>query len=576
MLYKINYTNPAAQYIHVQAIISTEKDTTVLQFPMWRPGRYEIGNFSKNIHSFEVLNDKGKKIAFEKTSKSTWKVQTENTKEITVRYRYFANELNAGSSFIDDLQLYVNPVNLLIYTENQLNTPCSLELSVPNGFKLACGAEHKNNVISCANYHELVDSPFIASPSLKKYTYAIKGVNFNLWFQGEYAFDEAKVLEDFKKFTAYQLDKFDNFDPEEYHFLFQILPIRAYHGVEHTTTTVIALGPGEALMTTLYDDFLGVSSHELYHVWNVKSIRPAEMQPYDYSRENYTHLGYVAEGVTTYMGDLILAASGVKDFKWYKKELEILLQRHFDNFGRFNYSVAESSFDTWLDGYVAGVPNRKVSIYNEGALLSLSVDALIREASNNKASLHDVMNAMHQRFGIPQIGYTADDFFALIEEFGGINISDVRNNYYYGTHSFEPLLVKAFKILGLDIKMEKNPSSSIDQLGVKTLPEGGKSKIINIYPGSGAELAGLMVNDVITRINDDEVNNNLDDLIKPLQDAEIHVSVNRMGRNLKLFVPHTNKSYYPIYKVIKDKVPSNLSKRIFKSWCGSKWEDIEV
>ncbi|MBK6527068.1 MAG: hypothetical protein IPG07_16880 [Crocinitomicaceae bacterium] len=101
-----------------------------------------------------------------------------------------------------------------------------------------------------------------------------------------------------------------------------------------------------------YDDLLGVCSHELYHAWNVKTIRPADMLPYDYSKENYSRLGYVCEGVTTYMGDLFLAEAGVRDFVWYRKELEKLLQKHFDNFGRFNYSVAESSFDTWLDGYV--------------------------------------------------------------------------------------------------------------------------------------------------------------------------------------------------------------------------------
>ena len=417
MHYKIYFRTPATQYIHIEARIPSPENTITLQFPMWRPGRYELGNFSKNIHSFEVLNESGKKIAFEKRTKSTWEADSSQTSEVIVRYRYFANELNAGSSFLDDLQLYVNPVNLLIYSKESINNPCTLTLDIPENFKLACGANHKNKVIQCKDYHELVDTPFIASPTLKKHTYVVKGINFNLWFQGDYDFDEEKVLNDFRKFTSYQLNVFEYFEPKEYHFLFQILPIKAYHGVEHTTSTVIALGPGNELMNKLYDDFLGVSSHELYHVWNVKAIRPLEMQPYNYAEENYTHLGYVAEGVTTYMGDLILSASGVKDFAWYKLELEKLLQRHFDNFGRFNYSVAESSLDTWLDGYVQGVPHRKVSIYNEGALLALSMDALIREGSGNKASLHDVMNAMNEKFGRTGLGYTANDFFALIASF---------------------------------------------------------------------------------------------------------------------------------------------------------------
>ncbi len=136
MHYKIYFRTPATQYIHVEAKIESPNNETILQFPMWRPGRYELGNFPKNIHSFEVLNENGKKIPFVKKTKSTWQADTTNTREIIVRYRYFANELNAGSSFLDDLQLYVNPVNLLVYTEENINKECTLTLDIPSDFKL--------------------------------------------------------------------------------------------------------------------------------------------------------------------------------------------------------------------------------------------------------------------------------------------------------------------------------------------------------------------------------------------------------------------------------------------------------
>ena len=149
------------------------------------------------------------------------------------------------------------------------------------------------------------------------------------------------------------------------------------------------------IFKNLYNELLGISSHELYHVWNVKNIRPKTMSPYDFSKENYTHMGYVTEGVTTYMGDRILYESGVFSLEQYFLELEKLFQGHFHNDGRNHYPVSESSWDTWLDGYTGGIPGRKVSIYVEGALIALICDAKIRKETNHKSSLHDVLRSLY-------------------------------------------------------------------------------------------------------------------------------------------------------------------------------------
>jgi predicted metalloprotease with PDZ domain len=171
------------------------------------------------------------------------------------------------------------------------------------------------------------------------------------------------------------------------------------------------LGPGnEFVNKDWYDEFLGISSHELFHTWNIKSIRPVEMMPYDYSKENYSRLGFVAEGVTTYYGDFLLYRSGVFSDADYFKTFNEQLQKHFDNFGRFNLSVADSSFDTWLDGYNPGVPNRKVSIYTEGCLIAFMTDICIRKQTSNAHSLDDVMRALFTEFGKKKIGYSENDY----------------------------------------------------------------------------------------------------------------------------------------------------------------------
>ncbi|MDA7802997.1 PDZ domain-containing protein [Crocinitomix sp.] len=581
--YKITYQQPTKQYLSIDAIFDCENQSEiVLQFPAWRPGRYELGNFAKNIKNFTIHDENNKKLLFEKVKKDSWLVKCEKAKQLVVTYLYYAHEINAGSSYMDDVQLYVNPVNCLVYIESEQNKPCSLELNIPDNFKIACGATHQNNIITCEDFHVLVDSPFIASASLQTRTYEILSYKFHIWFQGDVVVDWNKVISDFEKFTKIQIEKFSNrrkkklgFPVKEYHFLYQILPYKTYHGVEHKSGTVIALGPGNELMTERYDDFLGVSSHELYHAWNIKSIRPKEMYPYDYSKENYSYLGYVAEGVTTYLGDVFLAESNVKDFEWYRSEIEKLLQKHFDNFARFNYSVAESSWDTWLDGYVKGTPERKVSIYNEGALLAFVADMKIRQGSNNKASIHDVMYTLYHEYALKNKGYTEEDYIKLCSQYSGEDFGEIFRNQIHGTLPFESILAEAFETIGFYLDMELNPSHSKRILGIKTVEVDGNYFIQDIYPGGSAEIGELMIGDQILQVNSTPISKTLDETIAPFKDLPLELKIMRMGRELNITCPNTNRSIYPIYKIKKIKIPSNVNKRTFKSWIGYNLDEIK-
>ena len=575
MKYTISYENPNTQYIPIKAEFDVnEFDELTLQFPSWRPGRYERADFVKNIHGFQVSDENGKKIKAEKVAKDRWLVNIVDSKQITVKYKYHAAELNAGSTFMDDQQLYINPVNCLLYIPSKQLDPCELSLIIPDNFQIASGIAFSNNKAQFNDYHELVDNPFIASAGLLHLDFECRGVKFHLWYQGEVRLNEDKIIKDFKKYTEHQINAFGEFPVDEYHYLFQILPIKTYHGVEHQHSTVIALGPSYDLMGSLYNDFLGVSSHELYHTWNVKALRPVEMYPYDYATENYSQLGYVTEGVTTYMGDLFLLQSGVKDWKWYQSELERMFQRHFDNFGRFNYSVAQSSFDTWLDGYVAGAPNRKVSIYNEGALLAFALDCKIRTNTKSKSSLHAVMKEMYEEFAKKKVGYTARDFQGTLEKYADENLSDFFENYYKGVHSFEPVLTAALEDLGLEIEMKPNPNQAINILGIKTIVEKENTIVKNIYPGSSADLGGLTLEDKILAINQFEVQGDLEKWVDFFKDEQIELTVGRKGRLINVTCPHTNKSYYPVYKIKKAKAPSNAQKTVFKKWSGIEWDAI--
>ena len=326
-----------------------------------------------------------------------------------------------------------------MYVPELMQKPLQMELILPEGYRVATAMKkgkekqegnYYRHTLMATNFEELGDSPLIASPTLKHNAFVMDGIEFNLWIQGECKPDWAKIINDFFIFINDMVLMMKGSPVKEYHFLFQVLPYKFHHGVEHLASTVIAMGPSYNLMKDdLYNDFLGISCHELFHSWNIKTIRPVEMYPYDYTKENYSRLGYVYEGVTTYYGDYLLLRAGVFSEFEYLKAIQREVQKHFDNFGRFNLSVADSSFDTWLDGYVSGIPFRKVSIYTEGSILAFITDMFIRKHTNNAKSLDDVMRVLYHDYALQGKPYSEADYKAIVEQVAGASFDDIWNNY---------------------------------------------------------------------------------------------------------------------------------------------------
>ena len=366
-------------------------------------------------------------------------------------------------------------------------------------------------------------------------------------FQGEIRPKWEKLFSDFEKFIEYQINCFGSFPFKDYYFLFQITPHSAYHGVEHHESTVILLGPSYDVFGKLYVELLGVCSHELYHVWNIKGIRPEEMSPYDFSKENYNELGYVAEGVTTYMGDRMLFESGVFSEKQYFNELVKLLKRHYHNDGRKNYSVAASSFDTWLDGYVPGVPGRKVSIYVEGALIAFICDARIRNATNNKKSLHDVMQKMYSNEQ-KVTSYDKEKYKTVLEETSGVLFDDIFNDLIYGTADFTPYLELAMKGFGWSMS-QKKPILSSHNYGLKVLNSNGFSKVVGVLDGGAADISGIVLDDVVHSVNGFRLTNNFENWLSYFTNDKIVISIERDGKLKRLTLEKPNNYRYYDYEV---------------------------
>jgi predicted metalloprotease with PDZ domain len=503
--YKISFSNPATQYIHIEVIFENiSNDITIVKLSKWRPGRYEFGNFAKNVKGFSAIDSETlKQLTFKKTDNDTWEVQTADTRIIKIAYQYYANELNAGSSYLNAQQLYVNPINNCMFIEDKINEACTLEIAVPSHYKIAIGLEKiENQKYIADNFHELADAPFIASPLLNTFSLAIKGYQFYFDFMGECMVDKDKIIRDFMPFIERQLDFFGEMPTKMYRFLFQILPVKFYHGVEHRTTTVIALGPGYNLYNgKTYHDLLGVSCHELFHVWNIKSIRPTEMWPYDYTKENFARTGFVYEGITTYYGDLLLFQSKVYSQEDYFITLEERITKHFHNDGRFNLSLADSSFETWLDGYVPGTPGRKTSIYDEGNLVAFILDVFILENSTNENSLETLMHHLYHHYYKKGLAYNYDSIIQLVNTFSNANSSSIFNAIVTGKDNYLPFLTHAFHYLGLDLVIAPSDHLYERYFGFKLLETMTEAKVSALADSSPAALSGCMVGDSIISIN---------------------------------------------------------------------------
>lgn len=563
MKFTFDIHQPQNQYLQITAEFKTSKSQTEIFLPNWRPGRYELGNFAKNVRDFKVFDSNNQPLPFKKSDLNTWIVNNKDEKNIIVQYQYYSAELNAGSTFLNQSQLYVNPVNCCVFTDEQYNEEIAVQLNIPPEWKIAHSLPLENQTFFAKNFDELADSPFICSASLQHKTYEVKGTTFHIWFNGIVKPDWSRLIDDFKRFTLCQVKYFSNIPTKEYHFLFQILPNRAYHGVEHSKSTVICLGPSYKVFEEDYKELLGVSSHELYHTWNVKAIRPIEWMPYNFKQACPSKLGYVAEGVTTYMGDLILLKSGVFTLTQYLVEMNAQLQKHYDNFGRFHYSVADSSYDTWLDGYVQGSPARKVSIYTEGALLAFIADVWIMKQTNNQQGLIEVMRKMYQDFGEKGIGYSEKDYQNCLEHFSKSSMQWLFDDFINGTTDYTEKLDECFNYIGLKIEISPSPSVFAAQLGAKLEAD---NNVVSVYPDSIIDKVGIKIGDKIIAINGISVGLDIDRWITYFKNEEKELLINRNGKIIRLKLPVSSEIYFKEYKLRLVDNPTEEQLKALESW----------
>jgi predicted metalloprotease with PDZ domain len=573
--YSIGCHNPNLHYIQVSAEFMdfNNKNTVQIQLPSWRPGRYELQNYVQNVRSFIVKGLDGQVLEANKITKDCWEVILNGHNHIIVSYEYYAQQLDAGASYVDDSQWYINPCNCLVYIQDKINQPCQIKLiDLPAGFIIASNLKfNTDNIADCSDFHHIADSPFIASPLLLNENYKVGDYTFHIWMKGVARPDWHKLKANFEKFTQAQIEMFGDFPVPEYHFLIEFSNTKAHHGVEHLANTVLWFGPGYKLNEPIiYKEFLGLACHELFHSWNIKSIRPIEMMPYDYSKENYSNLGYVAEGVTTYYGDYMLFRSGVINFESYAEDLRDNFNKHFHTKGREVMTLAQSSFDTWLDGYKPGVPDRKVSMYVKGMIVAFMLDVSIRRDTANMFSLDTVMQKLYTDFAKKHIGYSEQDYLNVINQITSQDYTSFFNEFIWGLTPLEEPLQEALNYVGLTLSIQPAKKAMERIFGIKPKDENGQKVIIGqVYPNSPADMAGLSVGDEILSVGQLDIDpNSIEEIFDFYSNESIDIVFSRMKRTIKTKMVKTDNLYFNNYLVVRNLNASQNQRINFENWSG--------
>ena len=488
-----------------------------VSLPVWIPGSYLVREFSR--HLFGLAARQGRKaLPVAQIDKCTWEVACDPARPLELTYQVYAFDDSVRAAWLDERRGFFNATSLLLRAHGLENTPHRLEVPRPRqaacrNWQLATALEpvktgaHGFGLYRAADYDELADSP-VELGAFWSGAFTAGGVPHRFVVAGApETFDGQRLLADAQAICAATLGLWPGKAPfKRYLFLLNAVEDN-YGGLEHRASTALicawrnlprlASAPPGGKPAQPGDDYatlLGLVSHEYFHAWNVKRLRPAEFARYDYGRENYTRLLWFFEGFTSYYGDLLLLRAGRIDQAAYLHRLAKVLNRVAQTPGQRAQSAAQASFDAWVRYYRPdeNTPNSTVSYYDKGALAALCFDLTLR--AEGRATLDEVMRALWRRCkgGAASGGLmTEADFAAVLTQLGGRSFDREIAGWVHGTDELPviALLQKA------GIAAQRDPAPLAQRLGLR-VQEGANGIVLKtVFDGGPAARAGMAAGD---------------------------------------------------------------------------------
>jgi len=516
----INYTLsfPASHthYVEVAASYPTAGTPQVeLMMAVWTPGSYLVREFSRHVEAVAASGPDGRSLAVEKSAKNRWTVATGGAPRVDVRYRVYSREMSVRTNWVDADFALLNGAPTFLTLAEGASRPHEVTLTLPPSWNRSMtalpalpGGPHRYRA---ASYDELVDSPIVlGTPDVLEFT--VEGTPHLLVNTGggEF-FDGRKAAADLETLAREHHGLWGGFPYDRYLFLNMV--VEAGGGLEHAASTVLMTSRWATRTRRAYLNWLNLASHELFHAWNVKQLRPVELGPFQYERENYTRSLWIVEGFTEYYGDLLVHRAGLASRDEYLAGLSRAIEGLQTTPGRNVMPVDQASFDAWIRYYRPdeNSDNVSVSYYTKGAVLAFLLDARIRRTTSGARSLDDVMRAAYARYAGPG-GYTPEEFRAVAEEVAGASLADFWRSAVEGTEELD--YTEALATLGLRFRSSGGaPGEAL--LGVTTRNDNGRLVVSRVARDTAAHEAGVNVDDEILAIDDvrvraDQLPNRLD------------------------------------------------------------------
>lgn len=572
--YLVHLDRARNQIIRVEATVENPGASAEFILPVWRPGRYGVLDFAANVRTWDATDGSGNALEVGKIRKNAWVVDSEGADRVTFGYDLFTNELGLRTRHADDSHVFLNGSSIFVMHPPSREAPHVVRFEGLGDWAIATGLEEiEPGVLQAGSFDVLVDSP-IEIGQHRSIEFEVGDVAYEIAIWGEADKSDETLREDFTRIIEACVDIFEDVHFDRYVFL-----VHSYEGggggTEHLNSTIMQTRPGAFTSDSSYRGFLGLVAHEFFHTWNVKNFRPATLTPYDYDKENYTKLLWVAEGSTSYYDDLILARTGQRTVDNYLNAVAGSIGSVRGNPGRKMTSVEQSSYDAWLKFWGVSSPdhrNTNVNFYTQGHIISLALDMLIRRESGGERSYDDVMRLMNERYPLSTGGYTPEQFMDTVSEVAGTDMSEFFDRYVAGTETMP--LEDLFTVVGLELVRDSDDEEPFTGLDLRD--QGGKAIITRVYDESPAFEAGFNLDDEIVSVEGERVTAGI--FRDFVEDASIGdtlmVGMFRRGkyREVELKVAGRVDERYSL-EFIDD--PSESQREAFESWIQQPWPGDE-
>jgi len=568
--YRLRIPEPSRHRVRVSMEIDDAPEGGVLlAMPVWTPGSYLVREYARHVSEVVARRASGDEVPVEKVDKCTWRVDTKPGKRVDVSFTVYANELTVRTSHVDADHAFLHPAGTWLYVVGREGEPSSVEIEPPEGWKVATQLPLVGeNRWAAEDLDALIDAPIEIGPH-GTHSFEVLGVPHRIAIHGEGNYDPERLLSDTHAICLSAAEIFENDHPcDAYTFIYHVVE-GAGGGLEHTDSSVCGFSPFSFRPERSYVRALALIAHEYFHLWNVKRIRPRELGPFDYLREVYTRQLWVAEGVTSYYMDLIVRRAELTTVANYLDDLSRMIRACVETPGRLVDPVSQASFDAWIKLYRPHENSRNatVSYYLKGALIALLLDLTIRDETDGKRSLDDVMRGLWAGWRArPEEGFTEEELLGVLEEAAGRSLAPEIESWVHSTEElpFDERLAK----VGLELAPRSEDGDERAWLGVTTKAENGKTVVREVLADSPAEAGGLDAADEIVALDGWRIG----DLPERLKDRapgeEIELTVARRGRLRTLSLtpsapPATDRVLRPVEGA------DERAKRLFEGWLGA-------